>query len=346
VEGLDFPLMRVPASSIEGLVLRPDGTPASTAEVQLTLETTHTRFPFDEPVLFSARTDAQGRFRLASVTPGTYRVVARVQATTPPREDTGGVIISRPGGDGPSLWARTDLIVAGSDLTGLTLSTAPGRTLRGRVQFVGSTKPPTNLQQIRIFLMPNDGVDRQGVVRAISFVGGMTAREDGSFEIPGVPPGPLRFQMFGPALTGGPWVPRSASIGGIDLFDGPVDMAALPEGEIVVTYADDAAELSGTLTTVEGTPFSDVFVIAFSTNPGHWMRDSRRILAVRPDVDGRYLMPRLPAGEYFLSAVSDVDQDEWQDPGFLKELVSASIKIVLDESEKKVQDLRLQRDPR
>ena len=49
----------------------------------------------------------------------------------------------------------------------------------------------------------------------------------------------------------------------------------------------------------------------------------------------------MAAGEYFISAVTDVDQGEWLDPAFLAQLVGASTKFTLAEGEKKVQSLRI-----
>jgi hypothetical protein len=49
----------------------------------------------------------------------------------------------------------------------------------------------------------------------------------------------------------------------------------------------------------------------------------------------------LPPGEYFLTAVTDAEQNEWFDPQFLAQLVPASIKVTIADGEKKVQDIRV-----
>lgn len=341
VEGLDFTLQRVAASVVEGQLLRADGTPARGATVQLALQAAQSRFPFDEPVVFDTTADQDGRFRLGSIAPGVYQLIARGPAAEPPKVDTGGVVLSQPGGAAVNHWATMPVTVVGGDLTGLNLTLAPGRTVRGRVEFTGSEKPPASMQQIRMNLIPSGGVDRQGVVRTIAFTIGGAISPDGSFEITSVPPGRFRLSFFGAPIASGPWFPHSAMIGGVDTFDGLVDFNALPDGELVVTFSDNPGELSGTLSTQDGAPVSDVFVIAYSANNAHWGPQARRVQAVRPGVDGRYHIARLPAGEYFLAAVTDVDQDEWQDPAFLAELIPASIKVALTDGEKKTQDIRL-----
>ena len=57
--------------------------------------------------------------------------------------------------------------------------------------------------------------------------------------------------------------------------------------------------------------------------------------------NGRFAIKDLPPGEYYLSTVTEVDQEELQEAKFLEELIKASIKISIGEGEKKVQDLRI-----
>jgi hypothetical protein len=37
--------------------------------------------------------------------------------------------------------------------------------------------------------------------------------------------------------------------------------------------------------------------------------------AVRPGIDGAYRIADVPEGEYFICALTDVDQDDWMDSG-------------------------------
>lgn len=341
VEGLSFAIQRVATAAVEGLVTRPDGQSANGASVQLLLVEPPGPFPSDEPVLFDTRAGTDGRFTIHSVTPGQYRVVARADAAPPaPRQDTGGMMIVSAAPTGAQLWASSQITMVGSDVSGLVLALEPGRTLKGQFRFAGNTPPPKPLQ-VRVGFMPVQGISRSGTIRTIAFVSPVAVTPDGTFELPGVPPGRFRFSVFGPALTNSRWVPHSAVLGTVDLFDGIVDTATLPPGDVTVTYADTSAELSGVLQTADGSPFSDVFVIAFSTSPSHWGAEARRVKAVRPGVDGRYVIAGLPPGDYHLSAITDVDQDEWQEPSFLAELVASSLTLKVAEGEKKVQHLQI-----
>jgi hypothetical protein len=157
-----------------------------------------------------------------------------------------------------------------------------------------------------------------------------------------VVPGRYVFSVGSPTLDRDGWWARSAVAGGRDLLDGRIEITRdMNLRDVEVTFTDRRSELSGSLQTATGAPASDVFVIAFATDRRHWGPNARRVQAVRPGVDGRYLMKDLPPGEYFLGAVTDADQDDWQSPAFLETLQAASLTITIGAGEKKVQDLRM-----
>jgi hypothetical protein len=49
----------------------------------------------------------------------------------------------------------------------------------------------------------------------------------------------------------------------------------------------------------------------------------------------------LPAGEYYIAALTDLDPVDWQTPASLDQAVPFAIKVRLAEGEKKVQDLKI-----
>ena len=99
--------------------------------------------------------------------------------------------------------------------------------------------------------------------------------------------------------------------------------------------------LSGALQTPAGVPVTDVFVILFAANPRSWGPASRRIQAARPGSDGRFSFVGLPAGQYRVAAVTDVEPDQWQEPAFLTLAAAASIPVALVEGVPTVQNLQL-----
>ena len=73
------------------------------------------------------------------------------------------------------------------------------------------------------------------------------------------------------------------------------------------------------------------------------MRSEFRIQATRPTTGGRFNFAGLPAGEYRMAAVSDVEPGTWFDPAFLRQLLNASIPVSLAEGQTRTQDLKVAR---
>jgi hypothetical protein len=322
--GLEFALQRVPTAMVEGTVSRSDGQSAAGTTIQMTGLAPPGPFAIDSPLILQATAGANGSFQIPQVPPGDYTLVARA------------------GSGASALWGSGTLAVSGADVSGLSIAVETGSTVSGRVHFDGTgAKPPADLTRIRVTLVPESVLTQKPgtPIRTIAFSPGVPLRADGSFEVSGVPPGSFALQ-FNP-IDAANWWGRSAVLGDRDLFDGLIEIGRASLTDVVVTFTDRRSELSGTLQTSSGAPASDVFVIAYATNPALWGVRARRVQAVRPGVDGRFSIKDLPAGEYYLSAVTEVEQEEVQEPKFLSELVKASIKVSIAEGEKKVQDLRM-----
>ena len=136
---------------------------------------------------------------------------------------------------------------------------------------------------------------------------------------------------------------KTSVLRGQDALDQPVDIR--PNQDItdgVITLTDRSTEISGKILAPTGQPAPEYFIIVFSADSASWIPQSRRIQQVRPAHDGKFTFRNLPPGDYLIGAVTDVEQGQWFDPEFLKQLVTASIKIALADGEKKVQDIRLE----
>jgi uncharacterized protein (DUF2141 family) len=129
-----------------------------------------------------------------------------------------------------------------------------------------------------------------------------------------------------------------------DLLDDPLEVSAatsaLPDA-VVVTFSDRHPELTGTLQSAAGQPASEFFVIVFPTERRWWAPGSRRVRATRPASDGRFSVLDLPAGDYFVAALTDVEADEWKSATFLDQLIGAAVKVTIRDGERTFQDLRL-----
>ena len=111
--------------------------------------------------------------------------------------------------------------------------------------------------------------------------------------------------------------------------------------DVEVRFTDRPTEVSGDLLDAAGHPASEYLIIVFAADKTYWTPQSRRIQSTRPASDGHFRVQNLPPGEYYIGAVTDVEQGEWYDPSFLAQLLGSSQKITLAEGEKKVQSLKI-----
>jgi hypothetical protein len=342
VRGLDFSLLRVSTAAVSGMASRFDGQPASGATLQLTAVLPPGAPPAatTRPINTTARPD--GSFSFTQIVQGEYTLTARmpVQAAAP----TPGVVSPNP--RGPLLWGKTSVSVAG-DTNAVAVTLDPGLTLAGTVRIDAAPETPKpDLSRFNLHLRtPGPPMAPGTVIDSIAFVPPAPIRADGTFEIGNISPATYLLSIMPPASPGatGPasslW-PRSAMLGDRDLLDGEITLTAAASG-VVITLTDRHTELSGTLQTSSGAPASDVFVIAFAADRQFWGRSARRVRAMRPGVDGHYAMADLPPGDYLISAVMDIDQNDWEDPAFLEKLVPSATKISIGEGEKKTLNLKL-----
>ena len=125
-------------------------------------------------------------------------------------------------------------------------------------------------------------------------------------------------------------------------LDFPVEVKPNEDvADITLLLTTKTQELNGTLTDAQNQPATDYSVIVYSTEQQYWTPQSRRIVSVRPGTDGKFTIRGLPAGDYLMAAVTDVEPGEWFDPEFLQQLRAASARVTLNEGDKKTQDLRL-----
>jgi hypothetical protein len=206
------------------------------------------------------------------------------------------------------------------------------------VRFESTTlKPPVDLRSIRVTAAPAD------VRGSAAFApGGVSVGPDGRFAIAGVIPGRYRVTASFPGSgRPGGWLLKSVVASGQDSLDTPF---TLPPNQHVldatITFTDRLAQISGTLRNAAGGASAESTVVVFSADQILWAPQSRRIQAVRPGADGAYLISNLPAGNYLLAAVDDVEPGEWFDPAFLQRLAPSAIRLAIADGEQKTQDIR------
>lgn len=367
---VDFMLQLVPTAKVEGAVAGPEATLPPNLMVML-VPNDGTGLP-GIPGIGSnnTRPNASGQFVFRNVTPGQYSVQARANIFKPTAVDPNaqnpqgplggrGAAAGRGRGGPPEiaqvLWAASDVTVTGQDTPPISLTLQPGMSVAGRLEFQGG-QPPQDLSGSRVTLVP-----RGQQPMTMGNIPAAVVDATGHFTIAGVPPGRYVFNASvtagggqggpfggggaaptGGGLTSGQWTLKSALIGGRDALDFPVEIG--PNQDVqgaVLSFANRTQELSGTIQDAAGRPTSDFTIIVFPSDKRYWLPQSRRITSTRPATDGRFALRGLPAGDYRLTAVTDVEPGEWYDPAFLSQLLNVSIPIALADGETKTQDIRL-----
>jgi hypothetical protein len=163
----------------------------------------------------------------------------------------------------------------------------------------------------------------------------------GTFEFNDVLPGSYTIQ---PVLPDAVWWLRSVIVDGRDVLDAPLELGgSLQVSGAVATFTDRHTELSGTVRSAANAPLPDGHVVIFSADRTFWRAGSRRVQSVRTGADGRFAVRDLPAGEYLVAAVSDVDAARLADAAFLESLLPAAVPLRLGDGERKSQDLTIVR---
>lgn len=323
---VDIALQLISTAKISGTVTVPQGVRPET--VRLGLASGGPVLPLGINPVFSGGISAgkDGAFTFTGVAPGHYTITAQASSLPP-----GAAPPMPPGDNGVQrFYAQADVTVAGQDAI-VPLTLQPAMTLSGRVAFEDGP-PPTASSGFRIMLLPPNS---NGQLLSPT----MNAAGD-RFDFFGILPGRYRVTYSTP--PGNTWFLKSAIAHGQETLDGPLEIR--PGDDIsdwVVTLTNRPSELAGTLTDASGRAAPDYFIIVFPTDKQYWTAGPRRVRQLRPGMDGKFSVQGLPAGEYFIAALTDVEPNEFYAPSFLEPLVSSAAKVTITDGQKTVQDLRI-----
>lgn len=317
--GVNFPLSLVPITSVTGTVTTPDGQPAAGVPLFVLSPTgpVIASSALSPPSRLTTRSRPDGSFAIQSVTPGEYAILAR----------------------GVGQWAEERVMVTSRDVEGLALRMQAGLSISGRLVFPGEDATrPVDPEQVSMGVLPED----QGAVSVR--VPPVPANADGTFEVGGLPPGRYMLTAAVGGAGGAGWLAHRAEINGQNALEAPIELVAGGHiDEVVVEFTNRPAELSGLVTDERGRPVQGLTMVLFPAAPANWAvsADERSRRTSPLDTAGRFRLPSLPAGDYFLAAVAEVSQSDLADPAYLEQVAASAIRITLALGEKRVQDVRI-----
>jgi hypothetical protein len=348
--GIDFTIKAVRTVNLSGTLIGSDGPAASTLVSLVPAEADDLVTPIETA---SAFTDSMGRFAFKRVPTGQYALHAvKDPRGGGPAGDTqtiqmgggGNMMVMRTvtsisGGAVPPLptaqtmWIDMPVSVGTADVTDMQVTLRAGIRVSGRVEFNGSAQRPTTDQYptIGISLDPADGRPNAAQARG-------RVEPSGTFTTMGVPNGKYVLRVNAPSG----WVLRGAMANGHDISDTPVDLHDGDVDGVTIQFTDKPSSLAGTVTTPTGNPDGKAAVIVFPQDQSLWAQSGpspRRIKNTRTGANGAYSMS-LPAGDYYVVAISDAGASDWNDPQFLASLVPQATHLSIDEGDKHQQALK------
>jgi hypothetical protein len=330
VSGIDFQVQLVALATVKGIVVGGEEGVSVVLTPQDAVAGAMARLGGQ---LLPGRVQADGTFTITSVPPGHYVAIA----------------VSGGRNNEPRAGVQT-IVVNGQNIDGVTLALQPGVTLSGNITVESSGTPaPTDYSVFRVDAPEVNplpmGPGGRGGGRGGPLAGGGRSEKNGTFTVPDLLPGLHYVRVSGGGGVQGAgqssWTVKSISIGGQDVSDAPIELKPGQNVDnISVVLTDRATEISGTVRGSMNEGVAALTVIAFASDPQFWRPQSRRITAVRTDQSGVFRIRNLPAGDYLLVAVDDVEQGEWFDPAYLEKVRQDGTRVSLSEGEKKTQDLK------
>lgn len=351
--GIDLTMAFVPNSRLNGTVISPDGRPPQNVRLSLNASRPGQSDMYVFNNYIGVQTGKDGFFYASGITPGHYVLTARAAPggdAPPPPGSPGAAPI--PSGLVSSaaltLWGSVEFDVNGQDVSNLVLNLQQGMTVSGRFIYDSTVPPPPDPTRTRINLVPVTAPGAPAQVTTFLASSATSIEKDGTFAIKGATPGQYRVSVTTVGMPPQPvpgmrmWVVKSVMVDGRDIADLPIQIRPGDDvADVVVTMTDQPTEVSGTVLDGLNRPTSGFPIVVFAADRAYWAAGDARVRKIQPASDGKYSITGLPAGDYYVCAVTDAEPNDLKDPAFLDSLAPASFKITLKPGEKRTLDLKL-----
>jgi hypothetical protein len=267
---------------------------------------------------------ADGSFSIGNVPPGDYVLRVRQQG----------------GAARGSEEASMPISVSTEDLTDVRLTTRPGATIRGRVEWAGNSPRPTSPMRVstRSADWSPGPLGGESTITYLDLENG-TVREDGTFELGGI----VGNVLFNAGAQ--PWSLKSVTFNGGDITNTGIDAASLEGDErVVIVMTDVTTNLSGTAQdAARRQPVVDYTVVVVPQQAVTGMAAMRYTRALVSDESGGFQVRGLPPGEYVVAAVETLESGREWDPDVQKTVRTNGRRFMLTDGETLVLNLDLLR---
>ena len=235
--------------------------------------------------------------------------------------------------DEPTLWATAEIAIGDTDINGITLSLREGTRATGSIVFDGSKERPAanRFTSNWVGFEPVDTQPNAATARA-------PIGADGTFAAPSLVPG--RY-IVRPNFVFPGWTIKSITVGGRNVIDDPLDIGSSDVSGVMITMTDRPTEVSGTVRTSSGQPDPRARVVVFPSDRERWtqVNAGRRLTSTNSTPKGAFSFSGLPAGDYFVAAISDRSTTNWQDPKVLEVLSRSASLLSLRDGDRRTVDV-------
>jgi protocatechuate 3,4-dioxygenase beta subunit len=284
---------------------------------------------------WQAATGADGAFEFPDVPPGDYVVQVDGRLARLHLVRGGNVIGLETSRVSQTGFGTQPVTVGDADVGPLTIRTMPGSTVAGRIVQEGPGPPAANAAfTLNAVTADTDlGPAMPAGIRPDGF---------GTFEVSGLV-GPMRFL---PANVPTGWWLKSVMIDGVNAADMPVTFGSQQESKrnVEIVFSSVPTGISGRVRERGQDALTGAAVIAFSVDPSHWYAGSRH-LKRSTSIDGRFNVPSLPPGDYYVVAADSIDAAQWQEPDVLQRLMPLATFVTVREGPPVSMDLDVVRVP-
>jgi hypothetical protein len=280
-------------------------------------------------VRFGSRV-GDGEFEIHNVPPGSYLLQAAWAANGDPV--------------GAAEFATLRVTVTSGDLGPLTLTTAPTSIMTGRVTLEGDASS-VEPNDFTITALP---VDRQMSPAFRVLAPDADIDSDWTFTVTGLASA-SRFRL---ARAPAGWWLKSVAIGTANAAEDPVSFGSKDDSrdDVTIVLSSHGATIAGRVVDDRRGDVDASNVVVFSTDSRRWFAGSRDVRTIAADSDGRFAVPSLAPGDYYVTALeadeADPRAEDLQDPDALNRLAQFAERISLSEGQQRVLELRLVRTPR